>query len=80
MRKPALPIAAPSGLILLQMSAQRRHEVMSQWFEMTGGVEKLVAVSDRNDANYLEILKIWAKGMAKPVQQMPQAAHQVRRH
>lgn len=67
MARPKLPTVLPSGQMLMHMRASRRHEIMDQWFEMMGGVEKLVAVSERNDANYLEVAKIWAKGIARPM-------------
>lgn len=67
MGKPKLPTVLPSGTLMMHMRASRRHEIFDTWFEMTGGVERLVHVSNKNDANYLEVAKMWAKGAARPI-------------
>jgi hypothetical protein len=60
-----LPMALPGGELLPHMSARRRTEIVDTVFEGIGGVERLAAYASRNDENYGNFIKIWAKGQAK---------------
>lgn len=58
------PMMNAAGMIPF-MSARKRHEAMDTWFVLSGGIERLVHVTDKSDENYLEVLRIWAKGLPK---------------
>lgn len=53
-----------SGLVPY-LSARKRHQDMDVWFELSGGVQRLVHITDKSDENYLQVLKVWAKGLPR---------------
>lgn len=65
MSNPKLPLVLPSGTMLMQMRARRRHEIMDTAFEMSGGVERLVHEM-RTPDGFWEGMKLWGKGIARP--------------
>ncbi len=47
------------------MSARLRTQTIDALFEASGGFERALAYIDRNDDNYGEFFKIWAKGAVR---------------
>lgn len=60
-----IPATAGAAGLIPYLSARKRHEAMDTWFVLSGGMERLVHVTDKSDENYLEVLKIWAKGLPR---------------
>lgn len=60
-----LPTSLPGGSLLPHMSARLRTETIDALFVGLGGYEKAKAFFQKNDDNYLEFVKIWAKGAAR---------------
>lgn len=50
------------------MSARLRTQVIDALFEASGGFERALAWIDKDDANYGEFFKIYAKGAIRPTQ------------
>lgn len=60
-----LPVSLPEGGLLPHLSARLRTETIDAIFEMSGGPEKMLSWVEKNDANYGEFLKMWARGAVR---------------
>lgn len=60
-----LPASLPGGDMMPYMSARLRTQTIDALFEASGGFERALAYIDRNDDNYGEFFKIWAKGAVR---------------
>jgi hypothetical protein len=65
MSKWNLPTTLPGGSMLPHMSARMRTETIDALFEASGGFERAQAWIEKNDDNYSEFFKIWAKGAVR---------------
>lgn len=57
-----LPIAMPGGSMMPHMSARLRTEMIDALFVGAGGFERALAWIEKDDDNYGEFFKIYAKG------------------
>ena len=55
----------PSGALLPHMSARLRTETIDALFVGAGGFERALAWIEKNDSNYAEFFKLWAKGAVR---------------
>lgn len=61
-----LPVSLPEGVLSPHMSAKLRTQIIDSVFDRVGGEDRLAAFVERNDENYLEFLKLWGRGAARP--------------
>lgn len=59
------PVAMPSGDLMPHMSARLRTATIDALFVASGGFEKAQAWIEKNDENYADFFKIWAKGASR---------------
>lgn len=60
-----LPISMPGGTLMPHMSARMRTEQIDALYVGSGGFERAQAWINKNDDNYGEFFKIWAKGAVR---------------
>ena len=68
MSKWDLPTQMPGGDLMPYMSAVARSNMMDAVFYHVGGFARLVAWTEKNDENYKEFIKLWAKGAIRATQ------------
>lgn len=57
-----MPIAMPGGSMMPHLSARMRTEMVDMLFVGSGGFERALAWINKDDDNYGEFFKIYAKG------------------
>ena len=60
------PMTVPGGGLLPHVSARLRQETVDAVFQATGGFDRLLAFTERNEDNYKFFLeKLWSKGLPR---------------
>lgn len=60
------PMTVPGGALMNHVSARLRQETVDAVFQASGGFDRLLAFTERNEDNYKFFLQhMWAKGLPR---------------